>query len=66
MKVSSTAITQITYRTKTRVLYIHMVSGEHLAYENVPQEVYEEFISAGSKGKYFNANVRNNYSFRYV
>lgn len=66
VKVNSSAITQITYRPKTRVMYVHMTDGTHIAYESVPQEVYEAFISAGSIGKYFNANVRNNYSFRYT
>jgi len=66
MKVSSTAISAITYRKKTRVLYVHMVSGEHIAYEDVPEDVYESFIHAGSIGKYYNANIRSNYSYRYV
>lgn len=66
MKVNSSAISQITYRPKTQVMYVHMVSGEHIAYENVPEEEYERFVNASSIGKYFNANIRSNYPFRYT
>jgi hypothetical protein len=36
------------------------------AYDGVPRAVYDALLSAPSKGKYFAANIRNNYAQRRV
>ena len=43
------------------VLYIKFKSGSLHKYSNVPQHVYGAFISADSKGRYYNAHIRGRY-----
>lgn len=47
-------------------LYVRFRNGRTYLYENVPQVVYEDLISAPSAGAYFNANVKGHYGFSVV
>lgn len=58
----STAIHRIDY-TDQEVLVIYMVDGSKLEYGNVPRSVFNEFLKADSKGRFFNLHIRNTYSF---
>lgn len=44
-------------------LYVDFASGRY-EYDNVPKEVYDNFLKAESKGKYMWANIRSKYSYR--
>jgi lysyl-tRNA synthetase class 2 len=57
----STAIANANYNDKTEELAISFAKGGSHTYSGVPREVAERFFSADSKGKFFNANIRNNY-----
>ena len=60
--VYSSNISSIGYEHGT--LYVRFHSGQLYAYSVVPESVYNNLMNAGSKGKYFEAHIKNNY--RYV
>jgi KTSC domain-containing protein len=51
------------YQRRGRILEIEFQSGAVYQYVDVPAGVYEEFWKAESKGKYFNDEIRDAYSF---
>jgi hypothetical protein len=63
--VSST-ITSVKYDDDARELDITFTSGKKYRYFNVPLEVYAEFLDAGSKGKFFNDNIKGVFTFAEV
>jgi hypothetical protein len=50
----------------TRVLELHFDSGRIYQYYDVPDEVYEGMLSAESKGRYFNAHIRDKYPYQEI
>jgi hypothetical protein len=68
VKVSSWAIQDITYNESVDELTVHMQEGtkgqgKKLVYSHVPKKVFEEFQTAESKGRFYNARIRNTYPF---
>ena len=61
--VDSSNIAEVGYEDTTMVLEILFHNGNIYQYFDVPQSVYEEFMSADSKGKFLNANIKNNYRY---
>lgn len=57
--VDSTSISAIGYDHKTGTLRINFLTGSTYEYYGVPLEFYEGLMSASSKGKYFNLNIKN-------
>jgi hypothetical protein len=62
--VSSTAILRMDW-TETETLVINMRDGSRLIYFGVPRDVFESFRDAGSKGAFFNYEIRDKYLFSY-
>lgn len=62
----STVIQTFSYKFPERILIINFLSGNCYAYINVPESIYKEFKTAYSKGKYFNAHIKNHYPFKQV
>jgi hypothetical protein len=60
--VSST-IKSVEYDDDARELDITFTSGKTYRYFNVPLEIYAEFLEAGSKGKFFNDNIKGAFAF---
>ncbi|MFL6733170.1 MAG: KTSC domain-containing protein [Sphingomicrobium sp.] len=60
----STVIRDYDYRPGTRELIIHFVTGRRYVYLDVPAEAVDAMRAAFSKGRYFNAHVRDCYCFR--
>ncbi len=66
-RVSSMAVESIQYDDQTKILTITMAYGppknhnEVLRYANVPLAVFNAFLSASSKGQFFNAVIRNDF-----
>ena len=44
-------------------LYIMFNGGAVYEYDNVPQKLYEDIMSAESKGKFINQNVTKSFSY---
>jgi hypothetical protein len=62
----STVIRRFTYEPERRELHIEFVTGRIYIYYDVPEREAEAFRAAGSKGRYFNFNIRDNFVFREV
>jgi len=60
--VSSSNLRSIGYEPETAILEVEFNSSAIYQYHGVPQEVFDSLMQAGSKGIYFNANIKNSYS----
>lgn len=60
----STVIRRFDYDPRTEGLDVEFVSGRRYRYAGVPAEVAEAFREAFSKGRFFNARIRDHYSFK--
>jgi hypothetical protein len=64
-KMPSTAIRRIAYLAADRELDVTFTgSGRTYTYIGVESEVHEEFMSALSKGQFFNTRIKYRYPFR--
>ena len=61
--VASTAIERIEYDELSRDLVVTFTSGRTYTYYGVPRDVYLNFIDAPSKGQFFNAYIKDRYSY---
>ena len=61
--VASTAIASVSYNFITNEVGIQFTDGSRYTYHDVDTDTYVGLVRAGSKGQYFNANIRNNFSF---
>lgn len=61
--VSSSNIAAVGYDSETKVLEVEFHSGAVYQYLNVDESVYNDMLGSSSVGKYFNANVKDSYSF---
>jgi hypothetical protein len=62
----STAIRHFSYDAETQRLLVTFITGRKNAYEAVPQAVHDTFGAASSKGRFFNADIRDRYPFREI
>ena len=61
--VESTTMKSVGYESKRQILEIEFQSGEVYQYLDVPKMVHQGLLRAGSKGKYFNGEIRDDYAF---
>lgn len=59
--VTSSNVASIGYDSNTMTLEVEFNSGSIYQYYDVPENVYQEFMRASSKGQFLNANIRLNY-----
>jgi hypothetical protein len=64
--VTSSVIEEVSYGYDMPVLTIWFRNGLVYRYFDVPESVYEELLTAESKGRYFNANIRDAYEYTEV
>jgi hypothetical protein len=57
----SSVIRAFDYRSETGELEITFTTGRRYLYSGVPSEVAAAFRAAFSKGRYFNARIRDRY-----
>ena len=63
----STVISRILYEPEARVLNIWFRdSGELYRYYDVPPRVNDAFRKAASKGRFFNAYIKERYAFQRI
>jgi hypothetical protein len=65
-RVQSTMMTSVRYDSDARALDITLVSSKTYRYLNVPLEIYVGLLGAGSKGEFFNSNIKDAFSFTEV
>lgn len=62
---TSSNLQGVAYDPEKKTMWIRFQNGAVYQYWNVPLNVYRDFWKASSKGKYFWAKVRRNYSIPY-
>jgi lysyl-tRNA synthetase class 2 len=63
MDVDSEAISAIDYDEVHDKLFVRFTSGERYVYVGVPGEVHRSFVEADSKGRFFHAEIRDQYPY---
>ncbi|MCR5873936.1 KTSC domain-containing protein [Phenylobacterium sp. J426] len=66
MQVESAAIQDIDYDVERSKLLVRFQSGEQYVYVGVPGEVHRSFLEADSKGRFFQAEIRDNYPYNKI
>ena len=66
MDVDSAAIREIDYDAARAKLMVRFVSGHLYVYVGVPGEVHRSFLEADSKGRFFQAEIRDNYPYNKI
>lgn len=64
--ISSSNIASVGYDADSQTLEIEFASGSVYQYYNVGTGLYEQFLSAPSKGQFLNTYIRNAYPFSKV
>lgn len=65
--VDSSNVEQIGYDANSRELHVYFVSGDQYIYENVPQEMFDRFMNAASKGSFLNRELKPaGYAYRKI
>ncbi len=64
--VASSNISSIGYDAGTETLEIEFLNGSIYQYYNVPQNMYDQLIQAGSKGRFLNTYIKNAYPYSRV
>lgn len=59
----SSLILYINYEESTKTLDVALTMGAIYRYFNVPKYEYDQFLGAGSLGRYYNQNIKNNYEY---
>ena len=61
--VQSSNLSAVGYDPATEILEVEFLNGSIYEYKNVPQIVYDQFMSASSLGSYFNREISRNFPF---
>jgi hypothetical protein len=59
--VTSTTIASVGHDSDTGMLEVEFVTGSIYRYRRVSEDVFEAFLTAASKGGYFNAHIKDAY-----
>ena len=62
----STTLASAIYDSQQRVLQIEFRSGAIYQYFDVPENTYQELLTADSYGTYFNRNIRDAFAYLLV
>jgi hypothetical protein len=66
VSVESSVLASVLYMRELRLLEVEFNSGKLYQYFDVPEQRYNELLTAESKGRYFNANIRNCFSSKQI
>jgi hypothetical protein len=61
--VASSNVRSIGYDVATATLEVEFLNGGVYQYYNVPQFMYEQMMSAASKGQFLNTYVKKQYAY---
>ena len=64
--VLSTEIEWIGYERKTRMLQVEFIEGGIYQYQNVSENIYEDFLTADSHTRFFETFVKGRYPYRRI
>ena len=60
-RIQSLGIAEVGYSKRQHLLEIEFANGAIYRYVDVPPSVYRDLISAESKARYYDSNIRRNY-----
>lgn len=66
MPVESGLFSSAAYRASVRQLYLRFHDGKIYRFFDCPVPVYNEFVAASSKGRYFSQQIRNHFRYEMV
>ena len=66
VSVDSSVFTSAAYRSDQRQLYLRFHHADIYRYFEFPPQLYDEFLVADSKGRYFARNIRNQFRYEQV
>ncbi|MGA2650955.1 MAG: KTSC domain-containing protein [Terracidiphilus sp.] len=61
--VASSNISSIGYDPQTSTLEVEFLNGGIYQYYGVPENMYQQLMSAPSKGQFLNTYIKNQYAF---
>lgn len=64
--VESSNLAEVGYNGEQKMLFVKFTSGAIYGYTEVEREVFDQLLSADSKGKFFIANVKNSFNYERV
>jgi len=64
--VSCKVVASVGYEDESYVLEVEFHSGKIFQYSQVPREVYERFLTARSKGRFFHHYVRDRFPHKHI
>lgn len=64
--VASTNLASAGYDGTTQTLEVQFLNGRVYQFYGVPEDMHRQLMQAASKGKFFNAHIRNSYPFSRV
>ncbi|SFA58740.1 KTSC domain-containing protein [Pedobacter suwonensis] len=62
----SSVIKYFSYDEVTKTLKIIFVTDMVYLYKNVPENIYKMLKASGSKGRYFNSNIKDKFKFQKI
>ena len=65
-RMPSSVIHRFRYNSSSHTLRVWFVSGKAYDYKKIPEEVYNELITASSKGKFLNEEIKGKYTYEKV
>ncbi len=66
IEVKSSNIAAIAYIKEAKQLMVQFNNGNVYAYSDVPEEVFDGFLDASSKGRYFAEHIKGKYEYEKV
>ena len=66
VSVESGLFAAVAYREGPRQLYLRFCDGKIYRYFECPVSVYQEFLTAASKGSYFSQHIRNHFPYEVI
>lgn len=64
--VASSNIASIGYDAPSQTLEVEFLSGTIYQYYGVPENMYDQLMQAGSKGRFLNTYIKNAYGYSRV
>ena len=57
LKIKSSIISQVEYNQNNQTLMVELKNGGMYQYQNVPKNLFKNFLRAKSKGRYFSSRI---------
>jgi len=61
IRVSSTNVLSVGYDEGAQILEVEFKNGGVYSYKGVPKSMHQKFMAAPSKGRFFDASIRDKY-----